>query len=229
MKKRSLIAVALGVSVVIAFGGLYASNMGFKLNQLLESSASADSASGQTQLGLPYNPQTSIVNAADLRADINATAGAEVVVQISRFVKSNDTFTSYTGPPLTGDNYAIDGIEGQRIQVSAPVNYIVVGSHDPGRVITLLGSADPGSASGQTELSFPYHGTAVDAAALRDEINAAAGADVVVQISRFVRSNDTFVSYTGPPLTGVNFPTAPGESYRIQVSQTVPSYIPSHY
>ena len=231
MRKRTLVASALGVAMLIGFGGLYASNMGFKLNQLLAAQAVGISATGQTQIGLPYNPQTSIVNVSDLRDDINATAGANVVVQIARFVRSTDAVQAYTGSSTDIANvYPIDGVEGQRIQVSSSVNYIIVGSHDPGRVVSLDAQGTNGSATGQTEFSFPYHGTATNASQLRDEINAAsASGNAVVQLTRFVKSLDAVQAYTGSSTDILNnFPTAPGESYRIQVTEDV-AYVPSHY
>lgn len=238
MKKRTLIAAALGVSVLIAFGGLYASNMGFKLNQLLQQQTVGVSATGQSQIGLPYNPQTSIANVSDLRDDINATAGvpgcvgvACAVVSISRFIRSADSLQTYTGAAADIVNiYPIDGVEGQRIQVRTNVNYIIVGSHDPGRVVSLDAQGTNGSATGQTEFSFPYHGTATKASDLRSEINAAsASGNAVISISRFLKSADSLQTYTGAATdTLLNFPTAPGESYRIQVNEDV-AYVPSHY
>lgn len=231
MRKRTLVASALGVSVLIGFGGLYASNMGFKLNQLLAAQSPGISATGQTQVGLPYNPQTSIVNVSDLRADINATAGASVVFGISRFIRSSDEVQLYTGSSTDlGNNFPIDGVAGLRIQVTAPVNYIIVGSHDPGRVVNLDAAGTNGSATGQFDFSFPYHGTATNASQLRDEINAAsASGNAVFGISRFVKSSDEVTLYTGASTDiANNFATAPGESYRIQVTEDV-AYVPSHY
>jgi hypothetical protein len=116
------------------------------------------------------------------------------------------------------------------IQVRQDVNYIIVGSHDPGRVVNLDSQGTNGSATGQTQFSFPYHGTATNASDLRNEVNAAsASGTAVIRISRFIKSTDALVSYAG----GVadianNFPTAPGESYLIQVNEDV-AYVPSHY
>lgn len=168
---------------------------------------------------------------ADLRDDINATAGTSAVVSISRFVRSADSLQTYAGGALDlGQIYPIDGVEGQRVQVNTDVNYIIVGSHDPGRVVSLDAQGTNASATGQTEYSFPYHGTATNAADIRDEINAASvSGDAVVAISRFVRAADALETYAGGELdVPKNFPTAPGESYRIQVSEDV-AYVPSHY
>lgn len=238
MNKRTLIGAALGVSVAMAFGGLYASNMGFKLNQLLQTQTPGVSRSGQTQVGLPYNPQTSLSTVADLFNDINATAGvpgcvgaACAVIRISRFVRSTDALQSYAGGTADLPNvYPLDGVEGQRILVRQNVNYIIVGSHDPGRVVSLDAPGTNGSKSGQTEWSFPYHGTATNVSQLRDEINAAsASGNAVIRISRFLKSSDALQSYAGGTADLPNiFPTAPGESYRILVSEDV-AYVPSHY
>jgi hypothetical protein len=50
-----------------------------------------------------------------------------------------------------------------------------------------------------------------------------------VAISRFVRLTDALQTYAAGPFDLPNdFPTAPGDSYRIQVQEDV-AYVPSHY
>jgi len=238
VSKPTSIAVLAGVCVALAFGGLYASNMGFELNRLLEQQTSGVSLTGQSQVGLPYFPEVHITNVSDLRDDINASAGvpgcvgtACAVVSISRFVRSSDSLQTYTGAAADLPNvYPIDGVEGQRIQVRQRVNYVILGSHDPGRVVNLDSQGTGGSRTGQTELSFPYHGTAGNAGHLYDEINASSpSGNGVVSISRFVESADALVTYSHGVVDHLNnFGLKPGESYRIQVREDI-AYVPSHY
>ncbi len=225
MNKRFAVVAVAAIAVLVA-GGIFASNMGFKLNYPLETAGTNGSASGTNSLALPYNQQTNIVNASDLRADINATAGADVVLSISRFVKSTDLLASYLGASLAND-FALSAGEGYRVQVASDVNYIVVGSHDPGLVVSLDTVGTNGSASGTNDFAYPYHGTAATASELRAEINAQAGGDAVLSVSRFTRSTDLLQSYLGASLAN-DFNLDPGRSYRVQVSQNV-AYVPSHY
>jgi hypothetical protein len=103
----------------------------------------------------------------------------------------------------------------------------VVGSHNPSMVVNLDTTGTNGSSSGTNDFAFPYHGTASTASELRDEINAQAGGDAVLSISRFVRNTDLLLTYTGAS-SATDFLLEPGRSYRIQVNQNV-SYTPSHY
>jgi hypothetical protein len=199
-------------TALIAAGGLYASNMGFKLNYTLSNDTDgAGPDTGVNSVGLPYFRQLTIDNAALLEADI----GAAAVTNISRFNRANNTLITY---PST--NFNLVSGEGYRIQMSSPVNYIVVGSHDPGLQVTLFNDQDgAGPDTGVNDFAPPYHTTAVNAAQLEIEIGAAQ----VTNISRFNRLNNTLITY---PST--NFNLVPGESYRVQMSTSV-TFVPSHY
>jgi hypothetical protein len=210
---------ALGVAALLVAGGLFASNMGFKLNYAIQNTGTA---SGTNTIALPYNQQTNLLDAKDLIDDINAAAGSNVVLQVARFLKASDTLEAYTG--TAGTAFPLNPGEGYRVQTSADVNYIIVGSHDPGLALSLEG---PGTtASGTNTFAYPYHATAADAKDLIDDINAQAGSNVVLQVARFLTASDTLEAYTGT--AGTAFPLNPGVSYRVQVSSTV-SYTPSHY
>ena len=226
MNKRRFAVVAVAAIAMLVAGGIYASNMGFKLNYPLETAGTNGSSSGTNTIGLPYNQQTNLVAASDVRADINATAGSSAVISISKFVKGTDLLLTYTGSSSATDFPIVPG-EGYRVQVNTDVNYIVVGSHNPSLSVNLDTVGTNGSASGTNDFSFPYHGTAVRAADIRDEINAQAGGSAVISISRFVRTTDLLETYTGSS-DATNFLVAPGRSYRIQVNQNV-GYTPSHY
>jgi hypothetical protein len=225
MRKKAFVVAALGLAAVLVAGGLVASNMGFKANYAMDGPGINGSASGTQTLSLPYNQQTSIVNAEDLIADIVADAGlAGVVASISRHVRTTDLPEFYTG--TTGVNFAITPGDGYTVVVTASVNYIIVGSHNPTLSITLDGPGDNGSASGTQVWSYPYHSTAVNAEGLINEINAAAGASVVASVSRKVRTTDLPEFYTGT--TGVNFTLTVGEAYEIVVTAGV-TFVPAHY
>jgi hypothetical protein len=87
----------------------------------------------------------------------------------------------------------------------------------------------PGSSnSGTNTLALPYNQQTnlLDAKNLIDDINAAAGSSVVVQVARFLKATDGTESYTGT--FGTAFPLVPGQAYTVQVNSTV-TYIPSHY
>jgi hypothetical protein len=202
-----------------------ASNMGFKLNYLLQKQDAGVSNSGQNTLALPYNQQTSLVDASDLFADINATV-ANSAVSVSKLVRALDTLDTYDGSsPL--EDFALVSGEGLKIQVqNSDVPYIAVGSHKPGLVIGLVAKADNISATGQNYFAFPYHGTAATAADLTGEIEGFV-AGSVVSISKVVRALDTLDTYDGgSPLE--DFSLNPGTMYIIQVTTDVP-YVPQHY
>jgi GTP:adenosylcobinamide-phosphate guanylyltransferase len=224
MRKRTVFVAALGVACLLVAGGLLASNMGFKLNYVLDGPGDSGSNSGTQTFAMPFNQQTTLVDAEDLINDINTTAGSNVVVSVSRFLRTTDKLDAYTGS--SGTNFTLTPGEGYIVKVSAGLPYIVVGSHDPNLAITFDGPGDNGSNSGTQVYALPYHSTAAVAGDLIDEINLAAGADVVVSISRYLRTTDKLDAYTGS--SGTNFALAPGESYTVKVNSSI-SFIPSHY
>ena len=225
MSKRNFAVVAVVAVAMLVAGGLYASNMGFKLNYPLASNTT--SRSGTNSLALPYNQQTNLINASDLAADINATAAPGTVLQIGRFNKQIDLLQVYDTVTLASD-YALVPGEGYRVQVNQPVDYIVVGSHDPGLVIGLDTTGTNGSKSGTNDFAFPYHGTAAFASDLAAEINAQSGVGAaVLQIGRFNNQIDLLQVYDTVTIAS-DFALSPGESYRIQVNTNV-AYVPNHY
>jgi len=224
MRKRTVFVAALSAACLIAAGGLLASNMGFKLNYVLDGPGNNGSNTGTQTFAMPFNQQTTLVNAEDLINDINTTAGSTVVVSVSRFLRTTDKLDGYDG--ATGNNFTLTPGDGYYVKVTTGVNYIVVGSHDPNLAITFDGPGDNGSNTGTQVYALPYHTTASVAGDLIDEINTAAGSNVVVSVSRFLRTNDKLEGYDGA--TGTNFPLAPGESYYVKVNSSI-STIPSHY
>ena len=76
MKKRTIVLALIVVVAVVAAGGLFASNMGFKLNYSLLDSSDAGSNSGTSILALPFNRQTGVDMASQLQTDIGFAAVA---------------------------------------------------------------------------------------------------------------------------------------------------------
>ena len=226
MRKRAILVAAVGIAALLVAGGLYASNMGFKLNFLLEGPGTT--ATGTTLMAMPYNPQTNIVNADTLLQDINAVAGSAVVGSVSKWVRSADGLVSYTG--AAGTNFAIVPEEGYFVTVGQDVNYIVVGSHNPGLGVTFYGpgstTPDGASATGTNTWAFPYHSTLTIAAELITEINAVGGG-AVASVSAWDKTADGLISYTGA--AGTNFSLIPGQGYLVTVARDVTGYLPSHY
>jgi hypothetical protein len=215
MNKRTFLVVAIGMSVLLIAGGLFASNMGFKLNYPLDPVGVNGSASGTNTLALPFNQQTSLALASDLNTDI----GAGSVISIAKFLRTSDGLFAY---PADGD-FALVAGEGYRVQVSGSVDYIVVGSHNPSLSVSFDKVGTNASASGTNDFSWPYHGTSTTAADLKTEVELAVSGSVI-SIAKFLRTSDGLFAY---PADG-DFGLVPGTSYRIQVSSDV-SFIPSHY
>ena len=108
--------------------------------------------------------------------------------------------------------------------VAAPIDYIVVGSHEPSLSISLDGPG-AGSNSGTNFFSAPYHTTSTTALDLMNDIGFAS----VQNIQRFLEATDGLETYTGRKGTPApNFNLVPGEAYFIRMGSTV-SYTPSHF
>jgi hypothetical protein len=216
----------VGLAAVLVAGGLFASNMGFKLNFLLEGPGTT--ATGTTLMAMPYNPQTNITNADTLLQDINAVAGSSVVGSVSKWDRSSDGLIFYTG--FSGTNFSIVPEESYFITVSTNVNYIVVGSHNPGLGVTFYGpgstTPDGVSSTGTNSFSYPYHSTLSLAGELIAEVNAVGGG-TVASVSTWDKTTDGLIFYTG--FSGTNFGLVPGEGYLVTVGGDVTGYVPSHY
>ena len=225
MKKRHAIMTGAAAAAVLLAGSLFASNMGFKLNKPLDSTGTNGSASGFNNVALPYNQQTNLVTAGDLRGDI----GSGNVLSISRYVSATDSLATYVNS--VANDFNLTPAESYLIQVSSDVNYIIVGSHDPGLVVNLDAPGTNGSQSGVNDFAPPYHTTASTAGELRAELNAALGLGsedntAILSISRYLPGTDGQETYAGSSAT--NFSLAPGEGYRIQVASDV-AFVPAHF
>lgn len=225
MSKRLWMVAAVALVALLVAGGIYGSNMGFKLNLLSRGANDGGSQSGTTRISLPYNQQTDIVVAQDLIDDIDTVAGPAVTQSVSRYLSATDGLDTYTNLQQ-GNNFTITPGEGLQVTLSSNVNYIIVGSHDPTLGITLLG---PGStASGTTLISYPYHGTAGFAQDVIDQIDMHAGGAVTQSISRWTTLTDGLDTYTNLQ-QGNNFAITPGEAYQVTVSGDVLNWVPDHF
>ena len=118
MRKRVIVTAALAVLLVA--GGLYASNMGFKLNYPLAGPIPGVTV-GNNSLALPYNQQTNLLNAEDLLDDIDASVGSAIAASATRFLTDDSTET-YTGS--SGVNFACTPGEAYSIKVSSDTSFV---------------------------------------------------------------------------------------------------------
>jgi hypothetical protein len=213
--------LTVALAVVLAAGGLLASNMGFKLNYPLLQTQVGVSASGTSTIALPDNRQSGVNAASSLMTDI----GLVNVANMQKFLEGTDGLQIYTGRKGTpGADFALNAGEGYFVKMNTTVNYIIVGSHDPS-FANPLNAAGGGSASGTNLFSYPYHSTATLASALITDVGLAN----VANVQKFLKNTDGLQIYTGRKGTpGADFALVPGEAYFVKMNTTV-NYIPSHY
>jgi hypothetical protein len=220
MTKRTYIGVlTVALAVVLAAGGLLASNMGFKLNYPLAATQVGVSNSGTNTIALPDNRQAGVNAASTLQTDI----GLASVTNVQKFLEASDGLQVYTGRKGSGPDFALAAGEGYFVKMAASVNYIIVGSHDPS-FANPLNATGGGSNSGTNFFSYPYHSTATTASALQNDVGLAS----VTNVQKFLEASDGLQVYTGRKGSGPDFALVPGEAYFLKMAATV-NYIPSHY
>jgi hypothetical protein len=224
MKKKVVFGLVAALTVLLVAGGLYASNMGFKLNYVLDGQGTNGSANGTNTIALPFNQQTDLIDAFDLITDIGGTTS---VAGVAEFDRTSNGFAGYTGtsgtpfPLVPGSAYLV------QLQATTPsVNYIIVGSHDPGLVLNFDGAGTNGSANGTNFYGYPYHSTSTSADELITELGSTTA---IAAVSQFDRTSNGFAGYTGT--SGTPFPLEPGKGYLVQLQGGVPSvsFVPSHF
>jgi hypothetical protein len=136
------------------------------------------------------------------------------VISVSRYVESSNGVDLYPGV-----NFSLTPGEGYFVRMSANVNYIVVGSHNPSQSVP-LNSAGVGSFNGTNFVAYPYHSTSANAQGFMNEI----GSTSVISVSRYVESSNGVDLYPG-----VNFTLVPGEAYFVRMSSDVLGWLPAHY
>jgi hypothetical protein len=223
MSKKTFIGVmVVALAVVLTAGGVLASNMGFKLNYPLKKVAAGVSAVGKNTLSLPDNRQATMDFAHDLLNDIG---GKAQVTRVERYVISADQYAAYTGRALPNVDFGLTMGEGYFVTMQNDINYVVVGSHNPGVPVALKKIAAGVSLVGKNFYSMPYNFTGTVASDLLNDIG---GKAQVTRVERYIISADQFASYTGRSLPNVNFPLTPGEAYFVTMQNDI-NYIPSHY
>ena len=209
MRTRVLLAItALLMAIVstVAIG----SNMGFKIAIPLINDGNSTTANW---VSLPY--YNSYTDAASVKADIGAN-----FAKITRWDNTSHTYKSYTS---SLNNFTITPGEGYNITTldgTGTTIWIVVGSHDPTKVISLL---NDGNSTTANWTSIPYHTTSVNAAAIKAEIGAN-----FAKITRWDNTSHTYKSYTN---SLNNFTITPGEAYNITTldGTGTTSWTPAHY
>lgn len=223
MRKKLVVALVVSLATLLIAGGLYASNMAFKLNYTLLGTG-VGSKNATSTVALPFNQQTNLINANDLLLDIGGTA---VVQAIIRFERASNGVTAYTG--TAGTPFALTPAEAYFVQLragQATRQYIIVGSDDPALVVTFDGAGTNGSKNGSNFYAYPYHSISNDASELLNELG---GTAVVQAVTRFEKATNGVTAYTGT--AGSPFALLPGEGYFVQLRPGVPSvsFIPAHY
>jgi hypothetical protein len=225
MTRRSIAVIICCAAVLLVAGGLFASNMGFKLNKQLNFTGTA---TGINSLSLPFNRQIGIDNAKNLLDDIKNTGSpTNAVAGVARYNPATNSPVFYTGAPAD-IAFNLSKAEGYLVQMTQNATYIVVGSDDPAFVVTFLGTG--ASATGINLYSLPYHTTTTNAEQLRNELRAT-GAPVnnVGAVGNYNTATNSPVFYTGAP-ADVAFPLVAGNAYFVQVSgASNVTYSPSHY
>jgi hypothetical protein len=149
------------------------------------------------------------------------------VARITKFNPVNNGSIDYDGVAgstfqlLPGEAYYVQLKSGQ-----ANRSYIVVGSHDPSKVVEFKGQSPGISATGQNFYAWPYHSTSNDAGELITELG---GTAVIQRVTRFNVVNNGSIDYDG--IAGTAFPLLPGEGYFVQLKTGIPTvqFIPSHF
>jgi hypothetical protein len=225
MSRRNVIVALCVAAVLLTAGGLFASNMGFKLNRTL---ALTGTASGRNTLGLPFNRQIGIDDLEQLFNDVkNTGTPTNSIVRLETLNPLNDALINYSLSP--GDvNRPLGEGEGVIAKVSTNMQYIVVGSHDPGHTVTFLGGG--ASATGRNFFAVPYHTTRTTLEELFDEINnTGTPTNQVARLETLNTANDAFVNYSKSP-GDTNLVLVPGEALIVKLSgASNVSYVPSHY
>ena len=155
---KLVVAIAVVSAVVLSGGVAQASNMGFKMNRVIQP-LGTPSPKGQNQVALPYkNPY---LTAQDV-CDALGLSGVAPKGKVSQINASTGSTSSHN----CGDAgaFSLTGRQGVIVNNSTAAGGILVGSHqsNPPGTISLLGLATP-SPKGQNRFPVPYHTTAATA------------------------------------------------------------------
>jgi hypothetical protein len=227
MKKLSkhitLAALVVAVVMLVAGGPAVASNTGFKLNKLLDSTGAA-AQQGNNWVSIPYfNPYTSV-------GDLCTQTGLEpLVVTVTDLDPVSGAFEQVTCGTATANTKQIVPGRALRIRVprdgagDTPASIIIVGSHNPSQNITV-----PAAGSGQIGnlwFSVPYHTTAVTA----DDLCSSSGLTPLSASLTFLNSaTGGFNQVTCGTATAATVTLNLGQAVRVREPAGA-SFIPAHF
>jgi hypothetical protein len=231
MSKRTFVAVmGVALAVVLATGGLIASNMGFKLNYALRGNGASGYKTSENTLALPFFTQVGMVNAGDLLADIEA-GNTSLVTNVQRWEPTGPFRQTYVGGKTFGTNFALNAGEGTYVTMIAAgsKDYIVVGSHNPTTMITLRGNGSGGYKTNENLYAQPYHTTANNAGDLLNEIEAG-NTSLITNVQRWEPTGPFRQTYVGGKTFGTNFAIKPGEfTFVTMATGSSTTFTPAHY
>jgi hypothetical protein len=156
--------------------------------------------------------------------DIGGFSPAGPVASFQRLNPVNNTYVLCTSSRT--NNFALTGGESYRVRTTADRNYIIVGSHDPVKNITLKGPASGVSATGTNEYAYPYHSTAINCDNLAVEIGGFSPGGPVASVQNLNVLNNTYTLCTSSRTN--NFSLVAGTGYRVRVTADK-TIVPSHY
>lgn len=196
MRTKVLLTIAAALMLIISLVAI-GSNMAFKISIPL-------TAGYSNFVSLPY--YNSYTNASLMFNDITSASA------VSRYDNPTTSWQDWSG--TRGTNFTVNEGEAYVVQVSASSNWIVVGSHDPGKAITL-------TTGYSNMIAPPYHTTKTNASLLFNEIPNAS------DLSRYDNPTTSWQDWSGT--RGTNFAITAGEGLVAQVSVTSSTWTPAHY
>jgi len=155
---KLVVAIAVVFAVVLSIGVAQASNMGFKMNRVIQP-LGTPSPKGQNQVALPFkNPYSTAQDVCDALGLSNVAPKGKV-----SYVNASTGTTSSHNCGDAGP-FALTARQGLIVNNNTAAGGIVVGSHqaNPPGTISLIGLATP-APKGQNRFPVPYHTTAVNA------------------------------------------------------------------
>jgi hypothetical protein len=156
---RLTVAILLVAAVMLlAGGGLTASNMGFKANLALVR-ASGTGAIGHNWLALPFT--SPYQNAAGLCTMTGLPNLATTIFEQNAATGAATTVTCGTAGALSLTTKAGLGWRIRSTSTALPASIIVVGAHAPGTAITIPATSTTNGNIGNFQFAVPYHTTAV--------------------------------------------------------------------
>jgi hypothetical protein len=226
MSKSAFAAVmATAVALVLATGGLFASNMAHRLNKRLNGEGVGGALVGENHIAIPYVPRVDIIDSDDLLADIEA-GDTSVVIFVQRFDPLANQRQTWFGGKVGGVLFTLTPCESYFVTLSSgvAVDYTIVGAHDPAVQCTFNGAGVNGWTSNENTYSVPYHTTAEHAADLLSVIPD------VAFVQRFDPTADQRETWFGGKIGGTNFAITAGEGYFVSMNGgTTATILPEHY